>query len=295
MAKPLGKRTAFGDLSNTTALKSKDENKTQDKAAPGIARPAQRPAAKSVSSAAPPLEVGIKPLPVQGNIRKRRNTVFRDSVLPPVAESASKENTRLKDHREDVNTKPVTEGSVNDGKAADPVKEEASSDEETPEVGPATGRGTGKSEREIDEHLEKLNDMQLVSASAATGILADLPGAAYDIPSELCERVDLTENVEESWDEYDEEDDDYITSLNLPRMDNTTGPATVVLFPKYDRDAKQELAIAKKVVDIKGTTRDEYEDEQFDTSMVAEYGTEIFQYMRELEVCTIPLCFQIHC
>ena len=288
MAKPLGKRAAFGDLSNTTALKSKDENKTQDKVAAGLARPTQRPAAKSVSSAASPLDVGIKSLLGQGNTRKplaRRNTVFRDPALPSVAESASKDE--VKDYHEAVDTKPVTEGTVNGDKPAASVKNEASREDDTPEVGPAVPHGTVKSEQEIEEHVEKLHDMQLATASAAAGGLVDLTsGAVYDLPSELCDRVDLTENVEESWDEYDDnEDDEYITSLNLPLMDNTTGPATVVLFPKYDRDAKQELAIAKKVVDIKGTTRDEYEDEQFDTSMVAEYGTEIFQYMRELEVC----------
>lgn len=46
---------------------------------------------------------------------------------------------------------------------------------------------------------------------------------------------------------------------------------------------KKEIAAATELVES-SRTQEEIEDEAWDTSMVAEYGDEIFAYMRELEV-----------
>lgn len=88
---------------------------------------------------------------------------------------------------------------------------------------------------------------------------------------------------EEYWDEeeyeehYDEEG--YVTARSCKsRSDNTT-----VLFPKVNVKVKKELAAAKILIEST-RTQEEIEDEAWDTSMVAEYGDEIFQYMKELEV-----------
>ena len=95
---------------------------------------------------------------------------------------------------------------------------------------------------------------------------------------------------EEYWDEdeyeenYDEEG--YMTARSFKsRGDNTTGGATTILFPKVTNKVKKELAAAKELVE-NSRTADEIEDEAWDMSMVAEYGDEIFQYMKELEVCS---------
>lgn len=109
---------------------------------------------------------------------------------------------------------------------------------------------------------------------------ANQPSAKHELPS-------LSE-PEEYWDdeEYDEhgEDDGYTTARSYPsRGDNTTGGATTVLFPQMNVKVKRELAAAKQLVEGSRTV-EEIEDESWDTSMVAEYGDEIFQYMRELEV-----------
>jgi hypothetical protein len=88
-------------------------------------------------------------------------------------------------------------------------------------------------------------------------------------------------------DEYNDEDDGYATARSYrSRGDNTTGGATTVLFPKYNQKVKRELAIAKQIVEATRTPED-IEDEYWDTSMVAEYGEEIFEYMRELEVSDV--------
>jgi hypothetical protein len=95
---------------------------------------------------------------------------------------------------------------------------------------------------------------------------------------------------EEYWDEeednYDEEG--YVTARSYrSRGESTTGGATTVLFPHANQKVKKELAAAKEIVEATRTA-EEIEDECYDTSMVAEYGDEIFDYMKQLEVCKPP-------
>jgi hypothetical protein len=92
---------------------------------------------------------------------------------------------------------------------------------------------------------------------------------------------------EEYWEDEEEEiydEQGYTTAHSYrSRGDNTTGGATTVLFPKVTKKVEREIAAAKELVE-RSRTQDEIDDEQWDTSMVAEYGDEIFAYMRELEV-----------
>lgn len=92
---------------------------------------------------------------------------------------------------------------------------------------------------------------------------------------------------EEYWEDEDEEiydEQGYATAHSYKsRGDNTTGGATTVLCPKVTNKSKKEVAAAKEIVESARTV-EEIEDEAWDTSMVAEYGDEIFAYMRELEV-----------
>jgi len=100
--------------------------------------------------------------------------------------------------------------------------------------------------------------------------------------------VSAISEPEEYWDEEDDEDnydeEGYVTARSYKsRGENTTGGATTILFPKATNKAKKELQAAKELVEA-SRTNDEIEDEAWDMSMVAEYGDEIFSYMRELEV-----------
>ncbi|KAE9373638.1 hypothetical protein N431DRAFT_465916 [Stipitochalara longipes BDJ] len=101
----------------------------------------------------------------------------------------------------------------------------------------------------------------------------------------------LVSEPEEYWEEDEEEmydEQGYTTAHSNPsRGDNTTGGATTVLFPKVTNKVRNELAAAKSFVEASRTI-EEIEDEQWDTSMVAEYGDEIFAYMRELETKMLP-------
>jgi hypothetical protein len=96
---------------------------------------------------------------------------------------------------------------------------------------------------------------------------------------------------EEYWDEEEEDNYDeegYVTARSYrSRGESTTGGATTVLFPHANQKVKKELAAAKEIVEATRTA-EEIEDECYDTSMVAEYGDEIFDYMKQLEVCKPP-------
>ena len=100
---------------------------------------------------------------------------------------------------------------------------------------------------------------------------------------------------EEYWDDEGEEnyeEEGYVTARSFKsRGENTTGGATTVLFPKLNQKAKKELAAAKDLIEGSKTI-EEIEDEAWDTTMVAEYGEEIFQYMKDLEVIDFRLPVQ---
>jgi hypothetical protein len=93
---------------------------------------------------------------------------------------------------------------------------------------------------------------------------------------------------EEYWDEEEEQeiyDEQGYTTAHSFRShgDNTTSGPTTLLAPNVSVDVQEELALAKAYV-LDHQTEDEIEEEAWDVSMVAEYGDEIFAYMRELEV-----------
>ena len=92
---------------------------------------------------------------------------------------------------------------------------------------------------------------------------------------------------EEYWDDEGEEnydEDGYATARSFKsRGENTTGGATTVVFPKVNLKIRKEIAAAKELIEGSKTV-EELEDEAWDTTMVAEYGEEIFQCMKDLEV-----------
>lgn len=92
--------------------------------------------------------------------------------------------------------------------------------------------------------------------------------------------------------EYSDDDDDqdlyedqgYTTAHSYrSHCDNTTGGPTTLVAPKMTTDVQEELEIAKAWV-LENQSEDEVDEENWDVSMVAEYGDEIFEYLRELEV-----------
>ncbi|KAI1169128.1 cyclin-like protein [Nemania serpens] len=97
-------------------------------------------------------------------------------------------------------------------------------------------------------------------------------------------------------DEEEEEEEDhcyddrgYTTAHSYrSRGDNTTsGVTTVMLPPKITKKGQVEIEAAKQIVESRRTTEDIQED-AWDVSMVAEYGDDIFHYMKEQEMALLP-------
>ncbi|PSR94359.1 cyclin-like protein [Coniella lustricola] len=91
---------------------------------------------------------------------------------------------------------------------------------------------------------------------------------------------------EDNWDEDDdghtyEEEHGYTTQSYKSYSDNTMS-ATTLIAPKKTLKVQKELQAAKMFVDTHRLPED-VEEEEWDVTMVAEYGEEIFEYMRELE------------
>ncbi|KAH8664006.1 cyclin-like protein [Xylariales sp. PMI_506] len=106
-----------------------------------------------------------------------------------------------------------------------------------------------------------------------------LPGLPADDPLEVSDYEDA--------EYYD--DQGYSTAHSYrSRGDTTTGVTTTLMFPpKLTKKGIAELAAAKETVE-NNRTEEEMDEEAWDISMVAEYGDEIFQYMRELEMALLP-------
>lgn len=146
-------------------------------------------------------------------------------------------------------------------------------------------------DEQVNGTIEELRELNTSAVTApeqpeerlAVQITEDKHKLYHELPA-----LPLVSEPEEYWEEEEEEEiydeQGYTTAHSYrSRGENTTGGATTVLFPKVTSKVKKELAAAKDLVES-ARTIEEMEDEQWDTSMVAEYGEEIFKYMRELEV-----------
>ncbi|KAK3378374.1 cyclin-like protein [Podospora didyma] len=129
----------------------------------------------------------------------------------------------------------------------------------------------------------------------------ELQVASYAEPSKAVKSLHSHDaETDEYWDEdeeqeqdqdqeyYDEQDQGYTTGHSYrSHGDNTTGAVTTLVVPKVTTMVQKQLDMAKVFV-LQHQTEDEIDEEAWDVSMVAEYGEEIFGYMRELEAGMLP-------
>lgn len=333
--KAAAKRTAFGDVSNTT----KDLASSRDiSTGPGkplaqpfvrpvsaqenvaaFLRPAQRPlnASQKTQMASTTLEPTSKPvsqaLLVQPSNRttKSSTAIYKDSstidlssqpasrnYLPALTGSAHlslvprhyKSQPYLKPDQtalpfaQSKPVNPIAIEAIATVISSDPVYEDA------PEQ-PLAQSPKDSYESYMKLMEDKENDVVHEVAKVAQVTIEELNQLpALPQPSE----------PEEYWEEEEDEEiydeQGYTTAHSYrSRGDNTTGGATTILLPKITNKVKKELAEAKELVES-ARTPEEIDDEAWDTSMVAEYGDEIFAYMRELEVSFLaqtPPCIRI--
>lgn len=184
-------------------------------------------------------------------------------VVPSVTQTSSEEPAALRSDGIYVDE----QGQVQPYDYIDPV--------ELADVGPA-----GKNLK-VDGEVPKPNSRTTLEQISDTHHVKQQPEAARK------STLAPVSEPEEYWDDEGEEhydEEGYVTARSFKsRGDNTTGGATTVLFPKVNQNAKKEIAAAKDLVEG-SKTAEELEDEAWDTTMVAEYGEEIFQYMKDLEV-----------
>lgn len=284
-----------------------------------------KPAVNAIINA----EVGIKPGSEKTQAKKiqtkRANAVFKDPILQPVVEepTTKQQKPQQQQQQEKASAPQVTVNEAS-SKSAEPSKEverdvkgainapkpattEPAPAQVTKTMPAATAvteeyavkesvvKATVESGPPVPNHNAK--DADEVTKPKVTRISSD--GARGSMPSTkrpsditISSRKYDQSEPEEYWDEEDEDnydEDGYATARSYRSRDNTTGGATMVLFPKMSQQSRRELALARQIMET-STSVEEYDDEWRDTTMVAEYGEEIFQYLRELEVCYVPMC-----
>ncbi|KAJ8069428.1 hypothetical protein OCU04_003082 [Sclerotinia nivalis] len=303
--KAAAKRTAFGDVSNTakTLNNIHDESAIngksvevikpiaiQDKSA-ALLKPAQRPPNNGLRA---PLatstseQVSIAPLPKQTQTNQtKRNTlakkgaVYKDTGIEniqphtqkPIASTGSVQQTLGPRH---AKSQPEI-------KAEQPVLRRTQSKQlnnVVDKVEPAIYHNAPEhplKENVNESHLRSIKEKEESAVVEKLKSQKQLPA------------LPLAPEPEEYWPEDEEEayDEQGYTTAHSFRGENTTGGATTVIVPKVTNKVKKELEDARILVESIRTQED-IEDEMWDTSMVAEYGEEIFSYMRELENKLLP-------
>ncbi|KAG9194108.1 hypothetical protein G6011_04143 [Alternaria panax] len=290
------KRTVFGDVSNTTRQPvSKDDTQVTGKkkglevlketsavtvkeiSKPGaLARPAQRPLAGVTTKANASVETSEvasavpKHVTVNANqpaaetrkvlTKKSSTAVFKEPRPEPLSDTTTLINVPA---RQPLPTQPSSFPNVDRASAQ---SQQAAT---IPEEEEKTESKNGADDRY--EYLDALEEQARVLEQERNEELAKINGL----------------DQEEYWDEEEDEEyydaDGYTTARSLrSRGDNTTGGVTLVLAPRITTKTKRELEAAKVFVEANRSAED-VEDEQWDTSMVAEYGEEIFEYMHSLE------------
>ncbi|KAL4871056.1 hypothetical protein BDV12DRAFT_36965 [Aspergillus spectabilis] len=321
------RRAAFGDVSNTTnsvhgnrddaSLAGKRPLKVLEKATlvaekkpTVLSQPAQRPVSVSglkglLNNVAnpKPLEIAKQTAGQQQstNTRKtlnKRATVFKDH-LEPLTEKRDLTSRESNHESKEGNNKSYARHTSTDIVQQDDLKEAVGSDEILQNQISKLEASLAKSES--DEGVKETSELEeddckvqaVLKQTSEPHELKQAPKARKSTAVSRASQDYLSHQSEpeEYWDDEDEEneeDDGYITARSYrSRSENTTGGATTLLFPRFNQQIKRELALAKQVVEATRTVED-IEDDYCDTSMVAEYSEEIFEYMREQEIKMLP-------
>ncbi|KAL0635505.1 B-type cyclin [Maublancomyces gigas] len=287
------RRTAFGDVSNTvkniitenaknaTGVILVNEKQIPQKTTGVISKPALRANIKTASS------ITTQPLNVSNAVgsRKdaRRPAVYQDKRPSPKRPSP-KRASPPKVSRDAIAKKEsqYTQASNQAGKSrfskafSRPLSnlvKQVSSKEEVPvysDQHPHLYSGGY-----IDEEDEEDNGVEIEDDDVSGDEEERLEGDKI--------RVGASTEVISDYESDEGEDEDDESEYTATRGDNTTGVTLALpLVPRWTLQAKKELQIVQKEFDYFD------EEDEGDISMVAEYGEEIFEYMRELEIKLLP-------
>lgn len=238
-----------------------------------LAQPAQRPI--SISGIKGLLNnVTAKPINPAGKAQpaksaKRSNVIFRDQLEPVTERESSKEVPKPARRSEPLVETKITQ-KKNVEKQQPAVDESVVSDLEKVEV------------NEWEEAQKPAGSDDTISDPEETNVSEH---TKYSLPSTHLSNDIATITSEPEADDWEDEEVDYLPPY-LSRADNTTGGTTTVIFPRITSVTKRQMLQAKSIVDSSRTDEDILED-LFDSSMVAEYSSEIFLHLRQKEVCDV--------
>lgn len=320
--KNAAKRTAFGDVSNTAANAAKVqadgclEKKVRERGkyvefkdkSSTLLKPAQKPlvvtatkylkkSSSSISDISQNASVLKTKQPItqvitKRTVSKRSTPVYKDNaaklnlIIEP--ESLINEDTSLVPQVQPLLPTPTIEQ----------IYENSRGDNKIPHIDHASH----SSQNIIEEIVHRDAGIHNISIQEENDQVLKVCTLHEDKSQRRVSRIPESLTIPEAdeyWvdDDNDEEDEEelecveeqgYMTTHSYrSRGDNTTVGATTIPFPKITAKVKQELESAKRLIDNQRTV-EEIEDEKWDTSMVAEYGDEIFAYMRELEIKMLP-------
>lgn len=291
------RRTAFGDVSNTvknivaenaknaTGVILINEKQTAQKITGAISKPAVRANLKIALSTNTNTTTTITQASNAANLRKdpRRPAVYQDKRPSPKRPSP-KRASPPKVSRDAIAKKEsqYTQSSNQTGKSriskafcrplSSLVHSKQVSKEEVPvysDQHPHLYSGGY-----IDEEDEEDNGVEI----------EDDDDDASDDGEERLEgdKVRVRAGIEVISDYESDVGEDDESDFTAARGDNTTGVTLALpLVPRWTLQAKKELQLVQKDFDYYD------EEDEGDISMVAEYGEEIFEYMRELEVSSV--------
>jgi len=271
------KRTAFADVSNTARTQpAQDDSTINGKGAKVVVsdfqkptvvvKPAQKPLAAKTTTLTTTSNIPIKPaassIPApQGQTAvvrkvapKRSAPVLRDAYqgvqLPQVPEVGVEQIT-VQDHV----TAPIV------------VELDIIGEESCATSGPVQPVTASDMSSSVEDHyiLALEQQAQTMETHRNAAVAREAEVTVYEAEYEEDDELDF---------ELDE------TTRNITGGATAT---TIVLAPRVTKKVQKELAEARILVESSRTPED-VEEEQWDTSMVAEYGEEIFEYMRSLEV-----------
>lgn len=284
------RRTFGGDLSNAkmicddSALPGKPTVQATDKK-PALAQPAQRPL--SMSGAKGLLNnVASKPVNPAGkahttaptNNIKRTNVVFRDQLEPVVEKEPSKEVTTTT-----TTTQPARYTERPHGKQTAQSHVEKDDEDEEQEYFdiPSEDLATELQTSEVNHPEPEMlpTKVEVVKpAPAAANVGKARARSAHPSRNSYDDSSDYPAGSEV------EDSEDEETRVYRFRGENTTGSTTTMIYPRATAAMEREILKAQSIVEA-NQTEEEIEEDFYDPSMVAEYSTEIFEYLREKEVC----------
>jgi len=290
-----GARRAFGDVSNTKDMNraSRDDSALAGKPAvkqtdikPVLSQPAQRPmsmaSVKGVLNTvtAKPVNPAGKAQPTVKN-NKRSNVIFRDQLEPVVEKSASKETVKTKEPSKEPTYKEWRREVARPETAQAPIDTDKVARIEEQSLKEAEVDTSREDAQQLKSYLDHGRAPEIYSDTT----ISDTEESKEDLKDEtkvdLKNAAEVIPEPEAEAEEWEDAEEDHVPAFS--RTDNTTGGTTTVLYPRMTAVTRREMLRAKEMVKASRSREDELDD-LYDSSMVAEYTSEIFLHLRTKEV-----------